>query len=537
MPGFDLGWAGVVCRLRILGIRFTARRFIVAIVFACSLCSPWLVAPAMAGEKVSAISLARSVAGDGAYTPGASLDITVTLAETGSGTLTAMGLEETLPPGWAFDGCVGGTQPAIAPMSGAVGLLDFAWFPIPAFPVILTYRVNVPEEQVGSKEIVGQVIWRELGVGEQRTPEVSTVIPPISSPRTFYVDRGQATSGDGSSESPFLTLQEAMDATAPARGDVVRVRPGTYEGGIALKAYVEMLSEQGPYRTRISLSSGGGAAVLLAQGCVIRGFMVEAAGGVALRVSAGAQAEATNLVLLNSDVGLAAETGSSVVFVNNTIYGNATYGVRAESDAQFEVLKNNLFVQNGTAVIGGAAAIVHGGYNEFFGSTSGYDFEGAVPAVSDFVADPLFVQAEFMNFRLQSSSPARNAGDPDSAFNDRNGSRNDIGSSGGPYGVDGEEGSAFVWGDLATGDGVEPAVTCNGSVGGQDASVILRWYAGLADSLMSCPDGAQYTAPAFPPGGDVNGDGRLGGQDASLVLRYYAGLISCFPADMGCSTK
>ena len=34
--------------------------------------------------------------------------------------------------------------------------------------------------------------------------------------------------------------------------------------------------------------------------------------------------------------------------------------------------------------------------------------------------------------------------------------------------------------------------------------------------------------------GDVNGDGKIGGQDASLILKHYAGLIDCFPADPAC---
>ena len=79
-----------------------------------------------------------------------------------------------------------------------------------------------------------------------------------------------------------------------------------------------------------------------------------------------------------------------------------------------------------------------------------------------------------------------------------------------------------------------PSVACNSAPGGQDASLVLRWYAGLIDSLKSCPDGREYAQPAFPPGADVNGDGKLGGQDASQILRFYAGLVGCFPVDANC---
>jgi len=93
---------------------------------------------------------------------------------------------------------------------------------------------------------------------------------------------------------------------------------------------------------------------------------------------------------------------------------------------------------------------------------------------------------------------------------------------------------AFTWGDLATTSGTTPVVACNGSPGGQDAALVLKYYAGLVEELASCPDGAIYTNPAFPPNADVNGDGKLGGQDAASILKYYAGLITCLPADTNC---
>ena len=98
----------------------------------------------------------------------------------------------------------------------------------------------------------------------------------------------------------------------------------------------------------------------------------------------------------------------------------------------------------------------------------------------------------------------------------------------------GEGEGELTWGDIATPPGVTPVVLCDNKPGGQDAVLILKWYAGLINSLESCPDGTSYTAPSFPPNTDVNADQILGGQDASLILQYYAGLITCFPADPQC---
>ena len=47
------------------------------------------------------------------------------------------------------------------------------------------------------------------------------------------------------------------------------------------------------------------------------------------------------------------------------------------------------------------------------------------------MSDPKFVDWENGDYRLQSTSPAIDAGPPDPQYNDRNGSRNDIGMFGG----------------------------------------------------------------------------------------------------------
>jgi hypothetical protein len=50
--------------------------------------------------------------------------------------------------------------------------------------------------------------------------------------------------------------------------------------------------------------------------------------------------------------------------------------------------------------------------------------------------DPLFINADQGNFQLQSSSPCLHTGHPDTIYDNPNGSRNDMGIYGGPYGND-----------------------------------------------------------------------------------------------------
>lgn len=100
---------------------------------------------------------------------------------------------------------------------------------------------------------------------------------------------------------------------------------------------------------------------------------------------------------------------------------------------------------------------------------------------------------------------------------------------------EGEGETEYTWGDLAGGGtGGTQTIDCNGASGGQDAALVLQWYAGLVDTLISCPGEIAYVAPDFPSGADVNADGVLGGQDASDILKFYAGIISCFSADPNC---
>ncbi|MCK5241859.1 hypothetical protein KAR34_05345, partial [bacterium] len=50
-------------------------------------------------------------------------------------------------------------------------------------------------------------------------------------------------------------------------------------------------------------------------------------------------------------------------------------------------------------------------------------------------SDPLFINETARNYHLNSGSPANDAGNPDSAYNDPDDTRNDMGAFGGPLEV------------------------------------------------------------------------------------------------------
>ena len=79
--------------------------------------------------------------------------------------------------------------------------------------------------------------------------------------------------------------------------------------------------------------------------------------------------------------------------------------------------------------------------NKFYSINSTYSLIQEVTVVGgtgNIVSNPLFVDPENSNFRLETESPAINAGHPGSEYKDSNGSRNDMGAFGGPFGDDWE---------------------------------------------------------------------------------------------------
>lgn len=251
--------------------------------------------------------------------------------------------------------------------------------------------------------------------------------------QTFYVDAAHVGPQDGGFVNPDATIQAALARTAPGRGDIVLVRDGAYLGPLTVPAGTALLSENGAAYTQIAGASAlEDAVAALQDGALLRGFRVGETGGAAIAVTPGATAEVTNCIVYDSAIGIHAGAGAALFCINNTVFQNGT-GVQGENDASFAALRNNIFFDNEVAVsafsTGGQS-----GYNAFYGNRAAY--EGAfVPGEKDFVSNPQFVEAASMNLHLRWHSNLRNAGDPDPAFNDPDGTRNDVGADGGPFGV------------------------------------------------------------------------------------------------------
>lgn len=130
--------------------------------------APTPAPPPAAAYTLVDMQLARSIPA-GAYVPGETLDVTLTVSKEGTAPLMAIGIKEDIPAGWSFDQVL--TQDLSKPtIQRAVGnTLEFAWIDIPEFPLTLQYRLktsNEPQEV----SISGTVLVRTDG------PEISSGI-------------------------------------------------------------------------------------------------------------------------------------------------------------------------------------------------------------------------------------------------------------------------------------------------------------------------------------------------------------------------
>jgi len=112
-------------------------------------------------------------------------------------------------------------------------------------------------------------------------------------------------------------------------------------------------------------------------------------------------------------------SGSSVRLVNNTITGNSS-GIIVAGGAQPYVRNNIVAFNSGEGI---PASLLNADYNCTFGNGSNGN-----PGPNGISVDPWFMNPETNDYHLPAVSPCVNAGDPDAAYIDPDGTRNDMGA-------------------------------------------------------------------------------------------------------------
>jgi len=120
--------------------------------------------------------------------------------------------------------------------------------------------------------------------------------------------------------------------------------------------------------------------------------------------------------------------------IENCLFNDNTAGLvggaLVSSDTGL-VMRNCILTGNaGGGLLGGGTALT-ADYNDLWQNTGG-DYVSTTPGAHDLSCDPLFVDAVEGDFGLGTGSPCIDAGDPDAACVDPDGSRADVGFCGGP---------------------------------------------------------------------------------------------------------
>jgi hypothetical protein len=145
--------------------------------------------------------------------------------------------------------------------------------------------------------------------------------------------------------------------------------------------------------------------------------------------------------IIYDNLGPAIRADDAPTIVNCIICFNDGSGIDSDCLAPIAFRNNILAFNTGYGLSEDSLDFSGHGYMDFWENQSGnWDHDNkpdiTLDDINSFEADPLFVDSDSRDFHLQEGSSCIDAGDPDPSYNDPDGTRNDIGAYGGPYGND-----------------------------------------------------------------------------------------------------
>ena len=180
----------------------------------------FFVAVVMAGFSIGAsaqtMTLTREVSGEGVdsngwFIPGGtvSTSLTFTLTMNWNGNpegITAISIEETIPTNWLVTSSEGAD---LKPDAGDTGALAFVWFSPPAsYPVVCSYSVSIPPDELGPKTVTGQILYR-IDDPELQSDPVDTVIQQEPTQIQVTQDLSETVGPEGN----YYLVGNAIDVT------------------------------------------------------------------------------------------------------------------------------------------------------------------------------------------------------------------------------------------------------------------------------------------------------------------------------------
>ena len=184
------------------------------------------------------------------------------------------------------------------------------------------------------------------------------------------------------------------------------------------------------YNNLIEGPFGGSAIDIMGSSPVLKNNMIycnDGGWGIFLMNSQGTKV-LNNIVKDKSKtgVGIWIQNSSDNEIINNSII---THGKGIEEQSSQSIIMNNIIIDNNNYGVQ-LSPLSNYDYNDVWNNYVNY--QGMEPGNNDISLDPQFVDTAKGNYHLTENSPCINTGNPDTKYDDIDGSRNDIGAYGGP---------------------------------------------------------------------------------------------------------
>jgi len=251
----------------------------------------------------------------------------------------------------------------------------------------------------------------------------------VPTPDTVYVTYG------GSPQ--YSTIQAAIDALP--HGSLILVQPGTYSGSLNFKGKrIQIMSVGGPLVTTLTGAvtdtlvkfKGGENSATVLDGFRLKGGRIgilcqNASPTIRRCILDGQQTNDAAAITLGG-TGYASTGNSPATIINCTVVNSSNGGIVSYSTVA-PTIKNSLVLNNMTYGIARSAlpevAQPQLSYNDVYGNVSSNYLHISNAGTGSISANPL----TYPDLSLRVGSPCINTGNPDPAYNDPNGSRNDMG--------------------------------------------------------------------------------------------------------------
>ena len=236
------------------------------------------------------------------------------------------------------------------------------------------------------------------------------------------------------------TIQSQIDAVTSG---TITVKPGIYYENIVMKPNITLKSECGYDSTIID---GGSQTTVIdmpwwKDNMHIEGFTIRnGRTGIDMDSPYNASVRKCRVVNNNTGIYVYGIRGNNIV-VNNIIENN-TVGIDG-NNPKFQIYNNTIVKNSGVGIktIGyyeptpDIDNCIIWGNGDDLGGTAKADYsciEDRDSGIGNIYDNPLFVDYDHGDYRLQSNSPCIDRGNPDPKYNDQDGTRNDMGAYGGP---------------------------------------------------------------------------------------------------------